>query len=165
MRVGVVETLPRQDKAALADFSDVSVERALKSFLAAVGTEDSLFVAEPEGIQLEGGDSGEKVCAGTIRLKFRDEKMAGNRATHFFLLDRLSELLRQAGSTESLRALLCLRAAGEQEGKFAIIVSLEATGASTEQAGLRWGLGLAHVQQALLFTSRSLRQQLMQGGN
>jgi len=38
-------------------------------------------------------------------------------------------------------------------------MELEAAGDSSEQATLRWGLGLAHLQQALLFTSRYLRQQ------
>jgi hypothetical protein len=41
---------------------------------------------------------------------------------------------------------------------------LEARGTGGEQARLRWGLGVAHVQQALLFTSRYLRQQMGQNG-
>jgi hypothetical protein len=41
-------------------------------------------------------------------------------------------------------------------------VRLLAKGDSAEQAALRWGLGLAHLQQALLFTSRHLRQHLKQ---
>jgi hypothetical protein len=41
---------------------------------------------------------------------------------------------------------------------------LAAQGDSAEQAVLRWGLGLAHVQQALLFTSRHLRMRLAQTG-
>jgi hypothetical protein len=41
-------------------------------------------------------------------------------------------------------------------------VDLEAVGDSNEQATLRWGLGLAHVQQALLFSSRYLRQKISQ---
>ena len=161
MRVEVLESLPEEDKTLLAGFSDPAVERALKNFLAAIGADDSLFTAEPAGLRLGSRDSGEKVCVGPIMLKFRDAKLAGNRATHFSLLDRLSQLLKQAGSAESLRALLCLGTPGEraQQQEFAIIVSLEASGTSAEQAGLRWGLGLAHVQQALLFTSRSLRQQ------
>jgi hypothetical protein len=39
---------------------------------------------------------------------------------------------------------------------------LAAKGNTPEQAVLRWGLGLAHLQQALLFTSRHLRQQIAQ---
>jgi hypothetical protein len=32
-------------------------------------------------------------------------------------------------------------------------------GGTLEQAELRWGLGVAHLQQALLFLSRAVRQQ------
>jgi hypothetical protein len=47
-------------------------------------------------------------------------------------------------------------------GGLALRVDLEAVGDSNEQATLRWGLGLAHLQQALLFTSRHLRQKISQ---
>jgi hypothetical protein len=46
----------------------------------------------------------------------------------------------------------------------ALCIRLIAFGDSSEQAGLRWALGLAHLQQALLFTSRLLRQQVKQAG-
>ena len=73
--------------------------------------------------------------------------------------------LKNAGSPEVLAARLCLisekRDAGVQ-GIFALKIELEAVGDSGEQAALRWGLGLAHLQQALLFTSRYLRQQISQ---
>lgn len=42
----------------------------------------------------------------------------------------------------------------------ALRVILSARGASPEQARTRWGLGLARVQQALLFVSRAMRQKL-----
>jgi hypothetical protein len=41
-------------------------------------------------------------------------------------------------------------------------IELEAVGDNSDQAALRWGLGLAHLQQALLFTSRYLRQLISQ---
>jgi hypothetical protein len=46
--------------------------------------------------------------------------------------------------------------------QFAVGIRLAAEGESAERAVLRWGLGLAHLQQALLFTSRHLRMQLAQ---
>jgi hypothetical protein len=39
-------------------------------------------------------------------------------------------------------------------------IRLAAKGESPEQAVLRWGLGLTHIQQALLFSSRFLRLHL-----
>ena len=162
MRVEVVEALPEQDKAAFRSFSDAAVERALKSFLGVMSAEDSLFTAEPGGTLLGSVNTSETKCSGNIRLKFRDETLAANRGAHFSLLEKLSELLKQAGSAESLNALLCVStgASDAKQPKFALAMRLEATGNSAEQAGLRWGLGLAHLQQALLFTSRALRQQL-----
>jgi hypothetical protein len=165
MRVETVGALPEQENAAARHFSDPAVERALKNFLGAIDTEDSLFVAEPGGVLLGGGDSSEKICTGMLTLRFRDGKLARNRQAHFLLLEQLSELLKQAGSAESLRALLSIGSVGSdrQEPEYAFKMSVEASGSSPDQAGLRWGLGLAHVQQAVLFTSRALRQQLMPG--
>jgi hypothetical protein len=167
MRVEVVEALPEHDKAVFRSFSDAAVERALKSFLGVMSADDSLFSAEPGGILLATVSSGETVCSGRVWLKFRDEALAANRGTHFSLLAKLSELLKPAGSAESLNALLCMSTGerGGDQAKFALAVVLEATGNSAEQAGLRWGLGLAHIQQALLFTSRALRQQLAEPRN
>jgi hypothetical protein len=48
------------------------------------------------------------------------------------------------------------------EKQFATGIRLAAKAESAEQAVLRWGLGLAHLQQALLFTSRHLRMHLAQ---
>jgi len=45
---------------------------------------------------------------------------------------------------------------------FSFVDELEAVGDNGDQAALRWGLGLAHLQQALLFTSRHLRQLISQ---
>jgi hypothetical protein len=84
------------------------------------------------------------------------------------LLQKLVELLRVAGSAETLAARLCLAAHPGVDAKpagFALRLRLEARGNSAEQAVLRWGLGVAHVQQALLFTSRYLRQQVAQAGD
>ena len=166
MRVDVIEAITEREGAAGEAYSDAAVERALKNFLAAIASEDSLFAGEAAGVVLGTGNSGESVCAGTISLKFRDEKLVRSRQAHFSLLEKLSDLLKQAGSAESLRALLSAGSvvSDRQEPEYALRMRLEATGNSREQAGLRWGLGLAHVQQAVLFTSRSLRQQLMQGG-
>jgi hypothetical protein len=163
MRVEVIEALTKWEGEP---YSDVAVERALKNFLAAVDSEDSLFAGEASGLAVGSSSSSENVCAGTITLKFRDDELIRNRRAHFALLEKLSDLLKQAGSAESLRALLSIGSAGTDGGKpgYELRICLEATGNSSEQAGLRWGLGLAHVQQAVLFTSRSLRQQLAQGG-
>ena len=62
-------------------------------------------------------------------------------------------------------ARLCLVSAGKDEsspGVLSLGIELEAVGDNGDQAALRWALGLAHLQQALLFTSRHLRQLISQ---
>ena len=90
-------------------------------------------------------------------------------------MEKLIELLKEAGSSESLETTLCLTSgsisvgsSGSQDKpsqkELALWLRLAAKGESPEQAVLRWGLGLAHIQQALLFTSRYLRLHLAQTG-
>jgi hypothetical protein len=159
MRVEVVGTLPKREDAGASAFSDFAVERALKSFRAAIESGASLFAAKGGELRL-GTEEGESVLVGNMVVSFRDEKLASSRRTHFALLEKLSGLLQQAGSGDSLKAFLALQSGTGETLRFAVEVSLEARGSSPEQAGLRWALGIAHLQQALLFVSRVLRQEL-----
>jgi hypothetical protein len=74
----------------------------------------------------------------------------------------LKELLER-DTGEALRATLrissCEFAADKRKG-FCLEVRLIAEGSSAQQAESRRGLGLARVQQALLFRSRAMKQQL-----
>jgi hypothetical protein len=167
MRVEAVGILPVQDPAHWKAAEDGAISRALRSFFTAIESADSLFAGEMLGSVVSGRTEGE-TCAGHFLLRFRESKLADNRALHFSLLEKLTELLKQAGSADSLVATLSLCTQTESQpkrGALALQLRLEATGNSSEQAALRWGLGLAHVQQAVLFTSRYLRQQLAQSGD
>lgn len=162
MRVAAVESFSQQEPAGSEAYSDVAVERALKNFAATVGGDDSLFTEE-NSLVYSGMASGQRTCTGKILLRFRDQRLMRNRGAHFSAIEKLSELLKQAGSADSLSAMIAL--SPSDDGGYAVQLRLEATGSSAEQAGLRWGLGLAHIQQAVLFTSRLLRQQLAQAGD
>jgi hypothetical protein len=161
MRVDVVEWRRAADEPKAAGADDAGTERALKSFFAAVESDDSLFSCEPPRIWIEDSRDASRavLCSADFVLRFRDARLSGDRGLHFALIEKLVELLKTAGSAESLAARICL------ESHFALRLRLEAQGSSREQASLRWGLGVAHVQQALLFTSRYLRQQIGQGAN
>jgi hypothetical protein len=159
MQVEVVGSVPKPTDAVQA-FSDFAVERAVKSFLSAIDSEDSLFRAEGGQLRLSSTET-ESVVAGTMCVRFRDEKLINSRGAHFSLIEKLSGLLKQAGSADTLRILLALETArAGAKPEFVVNCCLEARGSSPEQAALRWGLGIAHVQQALLFVSRVLRQEL-----
>jgi hypothetical protein len=169
MRVVVVEQILNRAGAAGAAAGDAPVGLATKNFLTAIESDDSLFsMLEPmSGPSLE-ESSGRPVYAGDIVLGFRRTQLGRQRSLHFLLLEKLTELLKEAGSQESLEATLCLtlRAQGSSDAEaHAFWVRLAAKGESAEQAALRWGLGLAHLQQALLFTSRHLRLHLAQASS
>src|SRR5262249_50368984 len=151
MLVDMVETLPERETAGKAATDDEGVVRALRTFSAAMEGDDSLFTCEsvvPRSV-------GDSLCRADFVLRFRSGAEA-SRQLHFALTEKLVELLRQSGSAEALAARICLVS---QAGGLAVQLRLEAQGGSADQARLRWALGLAHVQQALLFASRYLRQQ------
>jgi hypothetical protein len=163
MRVEVVESLTKPNEGALPSQDDAGVERALRSFSAAIESDDSLLTCEVANV----GSSG-TTCGADFALRFRGGGLASNRRLHFSMVEKLVELLREAGSPDALAAQMCLTSDSSAEAKasgFALRMRLEARGDSPEQARLRWGLGVAHVQQALLFTSRYLRQQIAQNGD
>jgi len=164
MRVEAVESFPIQDQTNLTVTDDPAITRALRAFLTAIASDDSALDGEALGSVVSSKASGVEVkCAGDFALRFREAKLVDNRAMYFSLLEKLTALLKQAGSAESLAVILSLSAQTDpsvKPGALAIQLRLEAMGNSFEQAALRWGLCLAHVQQAVLFTSRYLRQQL-----
>src|SRR5271168_5068679 len=176
MRVEAVGEMPKRSGGAGAAAENASASLAIKSFLAAIESDDSLFcVAQPlTGPSAEESPSG-RIFSEDIVLEFRQVELKCQRSLHFILIEKLIELLKEAGSKETLHATLCLRSTntlGSSSGgpekstlnELELWIRLAVRGESPEQAVLRWGLGLAHMQQALLFTSRFLRMQLAQTG-
>jgi hypothetical protein len=174
MRVEAVGELPKRLSGTRAASGEAAASLAIKNFLAAIESDDSLFcVSQPlAGPSPEESSSG-RVCSGDIVIEFRQSEYSSNRSLHFLLIEKLIELLKEAGSANTLEATLCLTSGSisvshsESEEKsiqkqLAMGIRLAAKGESAEQAVLRWGLGLAHIQQALLFTSRHLRMYLAQ---
>lgn len=173
MRVEVVGEMPRRSGKADDGAGEAGAALAIKNFLAAIDSDDSLFcvaqpVAEPSAETANG-----RVFSGDVVLEFREDANARNRGLHFLLIEKLIELLKEAGSQETLETTLCLtsgsisvsdagKTAPSRQKELALWMRLAAKGDSAEQAVLRWGLGLAHLQQALLFTSRFLRMHLGQ---
>jgi hypothetical protein len=158
MRVDVVESLPALEEPTKPVAGDAGVERALRGFLAAIESDDSLFACDAPNPAFVGADA----CCADFMLRFRSENLRSSRHMHLSLIEKLVELLKVAGSSESLVAIIALL---PMAGGMALGIRLEARGSSADQAGLRWGLGVAHLQQALLFVSRYLRQQMAQSGD
>jgi len=177
MRVDVVEKIAGRTGKTGAVAPDAAVSLAVKNFLAAIESDDSLFcVAQPLAGPTTDESEGGRIYSGDIVLEFRHIEHSRQQRLHFLLLEKLVELLKEAGSQESLATTLCLTTASISVGtseseeqprqkELALWIRLAAKGDSAEQAQLRWGLGLAHIQQALLFTSRHLRLHLTQMGD
>ena len=157
MRVEIVAEMVLKAGAAPAAES-----RALQAFLAAVKGDESLFhlTGVATWQPTPSAETGVHGFGGSFVLGFRDGTLNRNRGLYFSLLEKLAELLREAGSPESLEARLGLTREAADGSLLRLALQLVGSGNSPEQAELRWGLGLIHVQQALLFTSRYLRQQL-----
>ncbi len=58
-----------------------------------------------------------------------------------------------------LRIVACQFTDQNRQG-YSLSIHLIAQGTSATQAEMRWGLGLARLQQALMLSARALRQQL-----
>lgn len=174
MRVEAVGEMPKRTGMSGGVASGAAAGLAIKNFLAAIDSDDSLFrVAQPLAGPSADESTDGRVYFGDIVLEFRRSELSQQRSLHFLLLEKLIELLKEAGSQETLETTLCLtsgsilvnRSGGQEsqnQKELALWVRLAARGDSAEQAVLRWGLGLAHIQQALLFTSRHLRLHLAQ---
>ena len=166
MRVDVVERLPEHGAVTGEAAEDTSVKLALQNFQSAMQGDDSLFASEYRGNwRVSRAGDGRGICSGNVSLSFKEKEFGRNRGLYFQLIQKLIELLKGAGSPEVLMARLCLVSAGKGElspGVLSLGIELEAVGDNGDQAALRWGLGLVHLQQALLFTSRHLRQLISQ---
>lgn len=158
MLVDVCQSLPERALSADAP-ADAGISLAIQNFCAAIDSHGSLFSGEAPSAIASNQTPGNCSCSGDFVVRFRREDLAGQEALYFSLLEKLTELLKAAGA-EWLTASLCLWPQGRSGQALALGIRLEARGPSREQASLRWCLGVAHLQQALLFTSRYLRQQI-----
>jgi hypothetical protein len=166
MRVEVVESIAERTRAEGKAADEALVKLALQSFQSAMQGDASFFDGRQAGnLELAAGEEGRTICSGSFLFSFRGKEFGNERGLYFQLIQKLFELLKNAGSAELLSARLGLVSEKPEEGMpagLALRVDLEAVGDSNEQATLRWGLGLVHLQQALLFTSRYLRQKVSQ---
>lgn len=159
MLVDVCQSLPERALSAYV-LTDPGITLAMQNFRAAIDSQASLFIGDAPSVIAGNSTSTACFCSADFVLRFRREELTGQEALYFSLLEKLTELLKAAGA-EWLTARLCLQAQspGSSAPAAALLIRLEARGASQEQASLRWCLGAAHLQQALLFSSRYLRQQ------
>ncbi len=159
----------REDPRAIARIEAARRHLPLRSFLVAVNSEDSVFTTArcKTWLQQAAAASGAEACefASHVDLVFAPEPFNFQRARYDNLTQRLQELLSRETAPDALRSELSVRPCRfHPAGRlgFCLRILLRARGATPEQAELRWGLGLARIQQGLLFISRIVRQQIAQ---
>lgn len=139
---------------------------SLRNFLASVNGPDSILATGNVGIKsdlpsaVSGGAAHE--FASQIEIVFSAPPFNWDRQHYLDFRSGLKELLERDAS-DALRVVLKISRCdfrAEKRNGFCLAVRLVAKGSSEEQAELRWGLGLARLQQALLFGSRALKQQV-----
>ena len=102
--------------------------------------------------------------ASQARIVFAEPSLNWERRHFVDLSSGLKELLER-DAADSIRAVLRISSCdftAENRPGSCLDIRLVAEGGSAQKAELRWGLGLARVQQALLFRSRALKQQIVE---
>ena len=138
----------------------------LRVFLAAVNSPESAFTSLSASTR---ADAPAATTAGAsydfasqIRLIFAELDRNFRREQYLDLAARIKGLLeldRGDHLQVALRLFPC-DFPGQPRRGFCLGIRLVAQGDSAEQAEMRWGLGLARVQQALLFSGRGMGEPL-----
>ena len=150
------------EPGAIERIEAATLHTPLRSVLTNLNSSGSLF--STFGSKISEGDEKEAeepfFFASRIDVIFLREDANLGAGPHKALAQRLADLLRKEAG-DALRVELQLRQAefrGEIRG-YSLRISLQGKGKSAEQARRRWGLGLARVQQALLFAARELKHE------
>lgn len=158
----------REDPRAIEKIASARQYPPLKGFLAAVNSADSLFTTLRCHTALSERPETQPPAwefTSRVDIVFAHEPFNFERNHYEALTQRLRELLSRDSGADTLSARLLVRVCHYRSlGRWGFGLTLVFTArAETPQAATtRWGLGLAPVQQALLYTSRVLRQQIAQ---
>jgi hypothetical protein len=150
-----------EDPAAIARIDAARQYPALRHLLLNLNEDESPFSTLRCKVWTAMEDAGAEPAEFASRIDLVVSGGAGElgRAQYEDLADRLATLLeREPGDALSVELrILPAQSAGGRQG-FCLRLLLFSRGTGQEQAQLRWSLGLARVQQALLFLARAIRQ-------
>ena len=156
----------RENPHAIEQIAPARQYLPLRNFLTAVNSPGSVFASVMASVECDvpgdASNSDAYLFASQTTLVFAVSSLNFDPGQYTELTANLKELLER-DSGEAVRGELrispCNFPEQNQRG-FCLCVRLVATGDSAKQAELRWGLGLARVQQALMFRARLLGQQI-----
>ena len=155
----------RENPRAVEQIAAARQYSPLRNFLTAINGSESLFTSASVATKSElppavSADNAYEFASQTS-LVFAEPSLNFDRDCYSDLVSSLEQLLeRDPGN--AVRAVLRISHCdfpSEKKRGYCLGIRLTAQGISPEQAEMRWGLGLARVQQALLFRARGLKQQ------
>ena len=156
----------RENPHALERIAPARQYLPLRNFLTAVNSPGSVFTSATVATEChspaDASTGGVCEFGSQATLVFAVPSLNFDRGQYTELTANLKELLER-DSGEAVRGVLRVSSCNfpEQNRRgFCLGIRLVARGDSAKQAELRWGLGLARVQQALLFRARALGQQI-----
>jgi hypothetical protein len=161
--VNEVANLKNRLRPAQSESSQrLSESQVLSNFRAALSSKDSFFRLQ-DLVAGFPGQPGELhgACAGQFAIAFRRLDLSADLGLYSILLQTLQEYLKKASSSDALFVTLCVTTPATKEAsapECSLVLRLEAIGSTPEQAELRWGYGLVHLQEALLSASHLLRR-------
>jgi len=157
----------RKNPQAVQQIEAADANPPLARFLEIINGPESLF-ASFGATAAEAQPSAESATAAgfgsSVTLVFADPTFNHERDRFEHLAVQLSGLLLRE-SAEALTCALGIAACefpAESKSGYCVGIALMARAEAGEQARVRWGLGLARVQQALLYCSRQMRLRLRQ---
>ncbi|MBI1749166.1 MAG: hypothetical protein HY234_02695 [Acidobacteria bacterium] len=157
----------RENPAAIEQIEPARLYRPLRGLLVALNSAESVLasVACRTWAKEEPGAAEAAEFGSRVDVIFSAQRHNFERSSYESLAGGLRELLERESGADTLAAEVCvLRCTYRTSGRtgYALRLVLTGSGGTPEQAELRWGLGIAHLQQALLFLSRAVRQQQAQ---
>lgn len=157
----------REDRGAIACIDCARQYPNLRTLLLNLNADGSPFTTFGSKVwaSSEGPGAEPSEFASRIDLIISAGRNPPDEVQYHDLARRLAELLeREPG--DPLRAELRISPARLEGGRqgFCLRVLLLARAAAQQQAQLRWSLGLARLQQALLFLARAIRQNRVSTG-
>ncbi|MBI3483990.1 MAG: hypothetical protein HY012_02410 [Acidobacteria bacterium] len=154
----------RENPGAIEQIEPARLYRPLRGLLMALNSAESVFasVACRTWTKEEPGAAEAAEFGSRMDVIFSGLKHNFERSSYESLAGGLRELLERESGADTLEAELCVLRCTYRESRragYALRLTLIGRGGTPAQAELRWGLGIAHLQQALLFLSRAVRQQ------
>ena len=154
----------REDPAAIEEIEPARLYRPLRGLLAELNSAESMFASV--GCRTWTKDEPGAVEFGSrVDVIFSVQRHNFQRSSYESLAGGLRDLLERESGADTLAAEVCvLRCTFQELGRvgYALRLTLTSRGSTSGQAELRWGLGVARLQQALLFLSRTMRQEQAQ---